>query len=147
MCRPCSNFEFIFWKEISRKTEDAAPVEGTPTAHVDAEVLMSPAVRLLLEKYHLNPRLIQATGPKGRLLKGDVLRYVAQGGQPFTKPDKEATPTQKMPPKPTPTPETPVTGTGISVRTPETQQLLLNFSLQLYTLSSLTLLPLRVTSI
>ena len=54
---------------------------------------MSPAVRLLLEIYHLNPRLIQATGPKGRLLKGDVLRYMAQGGQPFTKPDKEATPT------------------------------------------------------
>lgn len=95
--------------EIPRKAEDAAPVEGTPTVHVDTEVLMSPAVRLLLEKYHLNPRLIQASGPKGRLLKGDVLRYVAQGGQPFKKPGEEATAVQKSPPKLAPTPEILVT--------------------------------------
>ena len=60
---------------------------------------MSPAVRVLLETYQLNPRLIQGTGPKGRLLKGDVLRYVAQGGQPFTKPGEEASPEAKVPTK------------------------------------------------
>ena len=80
---------------------------------------MSPAVRLLLEKYHLHPRLIQATGPKGRLLKGDVLRYVAQGGKPFTKPEEEGTPAEKVSTKPAPSqqakpaPEIPVPGMSV----------------------------------
>lgn len=60
-------------------------------------MLISPAVRLLLETYQLNPGLIPATGPKGRLLKGDVLRFVAQGGKPFTKPEAKI-PTQAAPP-------------------------------------------------
>ena len=63
---------------------------------------MSPAVRVLLETYKLNPSLIQATGPKGRLLKGDVLRYIAQGGQPFTKPVDVASPEAKVPTGTTP---------------------------------------------
>ena len=61
-------------------------------------MLISPAVRLLLETYQLNPGLIPATGPKGRLLKGDVLRFVAQGGKPFTKPEEAKIPTQAAPP-------------------------------------------------
>ena len=69
---------------------------------------MSPAVRLLLETYHLNPRLISATGPKGRLLKGDVLRFVAQGGKPFTEPEEEAKVSTKpaSPQKAKPAPQT-----------------------------------------
>lgn len=67
---------------------------------------MSPAVRILLETYQLNPRLIQATGPKGRLLKGDVLRYVAQGGKPFTKPGEEASPEAKVATKAAPSQQT-----------------------------------------
>ena len=69
-------------------------------SHTDPKesVLLSPAVRILLETYHLNPRLIPATGPKGRLLKGDVLRYVAQEGKPFTKPgEAEVTTKTAMP--------------------------------------------------
>ena len=61
-------------------------------------MLISPAVRLLLETYQLNPGLIPATGPKGRLLKGDVLRFVAQGGKPFTKPEEAKIPMQAAPP-------------------------------------------------
>ena len=49
---------------------------------------LSPAVRLLLETYQLDSRLIPATGPRGRLLKGDVLRFIAQEGRPFTKPEQ-----------------------------------------------------------
>lgn len=46
----------------------------------------------------MNPTLIPATGPKGRLLKGDVLRYVAQEGKPFTKPaEAEVTTKTTMP--------------------------------------------------
>ncbi|KAJ7387112.1 hypothetical protein OS493_004077 [Desmophyllum pertusum] len=87
--------------EIHRDTEDSASGTSSST-HGDADVLMSPAVRVLLETYQLNPRLIQATGPKGRLLKGDVLRYVAQGGKPFTKPEEETTAEVKVPIKAAP---------------------------------------------
>lgn len=87
-----------YLKEIHRDTEDSASGTSSST-HGDTDVLMSPAVRVLLETYQLNPRLIQATGPKGRLLKGDVLRYVAQGGKPFTKPEEEATAEVKVPTK------------------------------------------------
>lgn len=45
----------------------------------------SPAVRYLLAKHKLNLKNIPPTGPKGRVLKGDVLRFLA------------------APPKPTPT--------------------------------------------
>ena len=59
----------------------------------------------------MNHRLIPATGPKGILLKGDVLRYVAQGGKPFTKPEEEAgVPVKKAAPQraqPTPQPTAP----------------------------------------
>lgn len=68
----------------------------------EASVLISPAVRVLLETYDLNPKLIPATGPKGRLLKGDVLRYVAQEGKPFSKPGEAGgtTATAKPPTRP-----------------------------------------------
>lgn len=36
-----------------------------------------PAVRTLLEQYHLQSSEITATGRKGKLLKEDVLKYVA----------------------------------------------------------------------
>ncbi|KAK2573989.1 Pyruvate dehydrogenase protein X component [Acropora cervicornis] len=90
-------------------TNPAETTDHSSHSHTDPKesVLMSPAVRILLETYRLNPRLIPATGPKGRLLKGDVLRYVAQEGKPFTKPGeaevttKTAMPTT-MPPLVTP---------------------------------------------
>ena len=88
-------------------------------------MLISPAVRLLLETYQLNPGLIPATGPKGRLLKGDVLRFVAQGGKPFTKPEEAKIPTQATPPsenvqlalsRPTAPPQKTITSTQTSGR-------------------------------
>jgi pyruvate/2-oxoglutarate dehydrogenase complex dihydrolipoamide acyltransferase (E2) component len=36
-----------------------------------------PAVRVLLEQYHLQSSEITATGRKGKLLKEDVLKYIA----------------------------------------------------------------------
>lgn len=106
---------FISTKYLSYLIVPQSKLEDTPDhsspVHSDASTsgLISPAVRLLLETYHLNPMLIPATGPKGILLKGDVLRYVAQGGKPFTKPEeiagvpvKKAAP-KKAPPIPQPT--------------------------------------------
>ena len=97
---------FSHVKEIPRETEHPATAVESSSAHGDGDVLMSPAVRVLLENYQLNPRLIQATGPKGRLLKGDVQRYVAQGGKPFTKPVEEASPEAKLPTKAAPPQQT-----------------------------------------
>lgn len=97
------------------KPQDTSGETSHSTSDPDSSVLISPAVRVLLETYHLNPRLIPATGPKGRLLKGDVLRYVAQGGQPFTKPEEAAVPVKAAPlPKtqPTPQPTVPTSETG-----------------------------------
>lgn len=37
---------------------------------------VGPAVRTLLEQYHLQSSQITATGRKGKLLKGDVLKYI-----------------------------------------------------------------------
>jgi uncharacterized membrane protein YwzB len=37
---------------------------------------LGPAVRTLLEQYHLQSSQITATGRKGKLLKGDVLKYI-----------------------------------------------------------------------
>lgn len=37
-----------------------------------------PAVRGLLDKYGLSPNKIVGTGPRGILLKGDVLQYIKE---------------------------------------------------------------------
>lgn len=39
--------------------------------------ILGPAVRVLLERYHLQSGRVTATGHKGKLLKGDVLKYIA----------------------------------------------------------------------
>ncbi|XP_021940982.1 pyruvate dehydrogenase protein X component-like [Zootermopsis nevadensis] len=39
--------------------------------------ILGPAVRVLLERYHLQSSRVTATGHKGKLLKGDVLKYIA----------------------------------------------------------------------
>ncbi|UCH75966.1 MAG: 2-oxoglutarate dehydrogenase complex dihydrolipoyllysine-residue succinyltransferase [Rhodospirillales bacterium] len=45
-----------------------------------AAASLSPAVRKLIEEHELDPATIPATGPKGRLTKGDVLAFVEAGG-------------------------------------------------------------------
>lgn len=42
----------------------------------DAKVMASPAVRKLGKEYNINLAAIQGTGPHGRLLKSDVMKYV-----------------------------------------------------------------------
>nr|XP_054762112.1 pyruvate dehydrogenase protein X component-like [Lytechinus pictus] len=41
---------------------------------------LSPAVRALIEQHQIDPSLIAPTGPHGRLLKGDVLKFIESGG-------------------------------------------------------------------
>ena len=40
---------------------------------------LGPAVRNLLERYGLSLNQIQGTGPRGLLLKGDVLSHIQKG--------------------------------------------------------------------
>lgn len=53
-----------------------APV---PAAVSGPETPLAPAVRKLIEEHRLDPALIPATGPGGRLTKADVLAYAERG--------------------------------------------------------------------
>lgn len=44
------------------------------------DVVLSPAVQQLVTRWQLDHRSIPATGPRGRLLKGDVLNFLASRG-------------------------------------------------------------------
>jgi 2-oxoglutarate dehydrogenase E2 component (dihydrolipoamide succinyltransferase) len=56
--------------------EPAAPVEPAPAPAASAGAALSPAVRKLVDENNLDPAQIKGTGPKGRLVKGDVLAYL-----------------------------------------------------------------------
>ena len=74
-------------------TAEAISTEAPPTIQSAVPVganrtsaPLSPAVRILLETHHLDSRLIPSTGRGGRILKGDVLRFLDQGGTVAKKP-------------------------------------------------------------
>jgi 2-oxoglutarate dehydrogenase E2 component (dihydrolipoamide succinyltransferase) len=72
----------------------AAESPSGPSTQHDA---LSPAVQRLIEEHGLHPKDITATGPSGRLLKGDVLAHVEQGGAKKTQtkaPRPQATPAE-----------------------------------------------------
>jgi len=50
--------------------------EATSITTTDAKFIASPAVRKLGKEYNINLAAIQGTGPQGRLLKSDVMKYV-----------------------------------------------------------------------
>lgn len=65
-----------------------APAAAQPAASAPASAVASgatsqdtllPAVKNLIAMHHLDPAVIPATGPKGHLLKGDVLRFLETG--------------------------------------------------------------------
>ena len=74
-----------------------APAVATPAAKP-----LSPAVRKLVDDNNFDPAQIPATGKNGRLTKGDVLDYIAQGGEPkAAAPAAAAIPsTGPLPPRP-----------------------------------------------
>ncbi|MDH3242436.1 MAG: 2-oxoglutarate dehydrogenase complex dihydrolipoyllysine-residue succinyltransferase [Alphaproteobacteria bacterium] len=61
----------------AKVAEKPAPAAAPLSA--DGDVLLSPAVRKLVEENDLNPAEIPATGKGGRLVKGDVLAYLEGG--------------------------------------------------------------------
>jgi 2-oxoglutarate dehydrogenase E2 component (dihydrolipoamide succinyltransferase) len=57
----------------------AAPAAAVPAAAASApaaEAPLSPSVRRLVEEHKLDPAAIKASGPHGRLTKGDVLEHI-----------------------------------------------------------------------
>ncbi|KAJ1976048.1 hypothetical protein H4R35_002866, partial [Dimargaris xerosporica] len=68
---------------------------------VNTALSLSPAVAHMLDLYEIDPsRISRGSGPKGRILKGDVLHYLqAQGIQ---KPPAKKPPTAKAAPTPVP---------------------------------------------
>jgi 2-oxoglutarate dehydrogenase E2 component (dihydrolipoamide succinyltransferase) len=63
--------------------EQPAPAAAAKPAETNV-VALSPAVRKLIEEYHLDPATIPASGRDGRLTKGDVLEFVqkSEAGAP-----------------------------------------------------------------
>ncbi|MBE9554690.1 MAG: 2-oxoglutarate dehydrogenase complex dihydrolipoyllysine-residue succinyltransferase [Proteobacteria bacterium] len=78
-----------------KPAETPAPKTTNGSADEAGETVLSPAVRKLVEENDLDPAAITATGPKGRLTKGDVVAFMEAA-----KPAKPA--------EPAPAPKTPV---------------------------------------
>jgi 2-oxoglutarate dehydrogenase E2 component (dihydrolipoamide succinyltransferase) len=73
--------------------EEQAPVKEPPKAtgskpapSLAADYPLAPSVRRLVDEHQLDPKKIPATGKNGRLTKGDVLQFIASGGQGEGKP-------------------------------------------------------------
>ncbi|HQQ62579.1 MAG TPA: 2-oxo acid dehydrogenase subunit E2, partial [Pseudomonadales bacterium] len=68
-------------KTAAPKTEAPAPItalhaNGNPAAKSDAEIYAGPAVRKLVRELGVELREVAASGPRGRVTKEDVRRYV-----------------------------------------------------------------------
>ncbi|ELT97657.1 hypothetical protein CAPTEDRAFT_223597 [Capitella teleta] len=57
-----------------------SPDQGESHAFPDTPLTYGPAVRSILDIYSLSPSQLVGTGPHGRLLKGDLLRYIQEEG-------------------------------------------------------------------
>lgn len=68
---PSSQQNLSWTSATSLPLFDAASINTT-----DTKVIASPAVRKLGKEYNINLAAIQGTGPHGRLLKSDVMKYV-----------------------------------------------------------------------
>lgn len=65
----------------------AAPAAAAaPVASAAADYPLAPSVRRLVDEHNLDPNVIPATGKNGRLTKGDILKFVASGGEGATAP-------------------------------------------------------------
>jgi 2-oxoglutarate dehydrogenase E2 component (dihydrolipoamide succinyltransferase) len=65
----------------SESKKESTSAASKPAPSVSADYPLAPSVRRLVDEHHLDPKSIPATGKSGRLTKGDVLKYVASGGQ------------------------------------------------------------------
>jgi 2-oxoglutarate dehydrogenase E2 component (dihydrolipoamide succinyltransferase) len=91
--------------------QKSAAVSGASAAPHGED--LSPAVRRLVEEHQLNPKIIPATGPGGRLTKEDVESFVrrqegnGKGQQAATQAPSPAPSSRPAPPPPSPQTQTP----------------------------------------
>ncbi|MDX2142676.1 MAG: 2-oxoglutarate dehydrogenase complex dihydrolipoyllysine-residue succinyltransferase [Rhodospirillaceae bacterium] len=63
-----------------------APAAAASKVSVAGDFPLAPSVRHLVDEHGLDPRKIPATGKDGRLVKADVIAYIAAGGDKAVKP-------------------------------------------------------------
>ncbi len=71
-------------KEEPKK--EAPKAASKPAPSLAADYPLAPSVRRLVDEHQLDPKKIPATGRNGRLTKGDVLQFIASGGEGEGKP-------------------------------------------------------------
>lgn len=65
-------------KESSKAKPVSTPISNDNHAN-NSKVLTTPAVRRIAKENNVDLSLVKATGPQGRILKGDVLEYIENG--------------------------------------------------------------------
>lgn len=69
-------------KSAGKESNSQQPSDGSVTTKADASQKLTPAVEVFLHRHDISPQeafdKIPASGPKGRLLLGDVLAYVGE---------------------------------------------------------------------
>ena len=75
----------------------SGPPAGSEFIHPN---LAGPATALLLTQYNINPAQVEATGPKGNLLKADVLKYIRDKSLPTPAPAEVPLPAASAPATP-----------------------------------------------
>jgi 2-oxoglutarate dehydrogenase E2 component (dihydrolipoamide succinyltransferase) len=85
-----------------KPAEAPAPKSTNGSADAVEEPALSPAVRKLVEENSLDPATIPATGPKGRLTKGDVIAFLdaAKPTEPARPAPSAKAPAATVPPPP-----------------------------------------------
>ncbi len=84
---------------------DTTAVADAPAAAGEGASWIMPAAQLMLSEYKISADAIKPSGPGGRLLKEDVLKYVeANGLRPGGEAPAASAPTPQPPPAPTPPP-------------------------------------------
>ncbi|MEM7408195.1 MAG: 2-oxoglutarate dehydrogenase complex dihydrolipoyllysine-residue succinyltransferase [Pseudomonadota bacterium] len=78
-------------------TPAPAPAAETSADPAADEAQLSPAVRKLVDDHQLDPASITASGPGGRLTKGDVLAHIEQSGAQSPAPTQTSTPSPPVP--------------------------------------------------
>ncbi|MBI09316.1 MAG: dihydrolipoyllysine-residue succinyltransferase [Rhodospirillaceae bacterium] len=84
--KPSAAAEEEYAPEPAKAPEATLALEATPLASAGGATTMSPAVRKLIEQHSLDPNQMTGTGPKGRLVKADVLAYLEGKPATFAKP-------------------------------------------------------------
>ena len=81
---------FTDYKEVSSeevKKEKVADSKPKEEEKVEKIYKMSPAAQNMIHAQHLDPGTIEATGPKGLILKEDVLKFLESGRSKESKPN------------------------------------------------------------